>query len=149
MHESFELYRQYLEEKRSRFPPAIFEFAASVERHNLDSPHSLHDAWLSSMLVKENRRTHRPFEPRPSIELAMLGPRHDRDIILTYEGVSSYRVEGNRNPYNLADTFHGDVSCHEVRITEEGLIVHEIAFVSQSSIVVTCESFTCTEREHT
>lgn len=149
MHESFDLYRQYLEENRDRFPLAVFEFAANVERYSLDSPHSLHDAWLSSISVKENRSKHRPFEPRPSVELVLLGPKHDRDIILTYEGVSHYQIEGSRNPYNWAETFHGDLNSHEVRITEKGEIIHEIAFVSKSSVLVTCETFKCTERENT
>lgn len=149
MHESFDLYRHYLEENREKFPPAVFEFAASVERHNLDSPHSLHDAWVSSITVKENRKKQRPFEPRLTVELVMLGPMHDRDIILTYEGVTSYLIEGNKNPYNWADTIHGDVSCHEVRVTEEGLLVHKIEFVSQSRFVITCENLACNELDHT
>lgn len=149
MYESFDLYRRYLEKNRDRFPPAVFAFAANVERHSIDSPHSLHDAWLSSVSVKENRRTHRPFEPRPSVELVLLGPKHDREIILTYEGVSDYRIEGKRNPYNWAGTFHGDVNSHEVRITAKSQIIHEIAFASQTKVLVTCETYTCTERENT
>lgn len=149
MHENFDLYLQYLEAIKSKLPLQVFEFASNEERHNLHSAHSLHDAWLTSLTVKENRQTQRPFEPKPTVELVILGPKHDRDIILSYEGVFSYRVEGEQNAYNAADTFHGDLDRHEVRVSEDGLVVHEIEFVSRSRIIITCENFICTEREYT
>lgn len=143
---SFDLYRAYLETNRDSFPINVFEFAHDIERHTLSSPHSLHDSWLTSITVKENRKKHRPFEPKPSIELILLGQMHDRDIVLTYSGVASFFMTGNKNPYNWADTFLGDVSCHEVRLSETGLLVHEIEFVSDSRVLITCEAFECCEK---
>lgn len=149
MHKDFDLYLRYIEANKSRLTPEVYEFASSEERYNLNSAHSLHDAWLTSLTVKENRQSQRPFEPNPTIEIVMLGPMHDRDIVLRYQGVRSYRVEGNQNPYNWADTFHGDIANHEVSVAEDGCVVHEIEFVSRSRVVVICENFTCTEYKHT
>jgi hypothetical protein len=146
---SFDLYLEYLGENRARLPQNVFEFASNVERHTLNSPHSLHDSWLTSLTVKENRNKERPFEPQPTIELVLLGQMHDREIVLTYKGVTAYQIQGNKNPYNWTDTFQGDVSCHEVRINEQGMLVHEIEFVSNSRITITCKDFDCTENEYT
>lgn len=146
---SFQLYRDYLERNKERFPLSVFEFSYDLERHTLNSPHSLHDSWLTSITVRENRKGGRPFEPDPTIELILLGQMHDRDIVLTYRGIVSYVVTGNRNPYNYADTFLGDISCHEVRVTDAGFLMHEIEFVSDSRIIITCETFECVENEHT
>jgi len=148
MQESFVLYLQYLETIKATLPLQVFEFASNENRHNLDSAHSLHDAWLTSLTVKENRRAQRPFKPKPTIEIVLLGPQHDREIVLSYVNVSSYRVEGEPNCFNAADTLHGDVDRHEVRVSEDGLIVHEIKFSSRSSIIITCDNFACTEREY-
>ncbi|MEH6801072.1 MAG: hypothetical protein V7681_17425 [Halopseudomonas sabulinigri] len=149
MYENFDLYLQYLEAVKSDLPLQVFEFASDEKRHNLDSAHSLHDAWLTSLVVKENRNTQRPFEPKPTIELVLLGPQHDRDIVLSYVNVSSYRAESEQNCFNAADTLHGDVDLHEVRVSEGGLVVHEIKFSSCSRIIITCDNFICTEREYT
>lgn len=148
MHKSFDLYIEYLQKNKDRFPASVFNFATDIERHNLDSPHSLHDAWMESFAVKEKRQEERSLDASLAIELVLLGPMHDRDIILRYEGVVSYQIEGNKNPYNWSDTFHGDVSRHEVSISERGLICHEIEFASLSRIVIVCEHFSCVERLH-
>lgn len=148
MYESFKDYIQYMEENRIKFPSHVFEFATDVNRHNLDSPHSLHDAWMTSIKIKENRNPKRPFEPKPTIELELLGQKHDRAILLSYSGIESYTIKGLRNPFNWGDTYHGDISCHEVRVNDEGLLVHEILFVSESVIIIVCEDFQCSERLH-
>ncbi|SFM37402.1 hypothetical protein [Marinobacter zhejiangensis] len=149
MQKDFDSYLEYIEANRSRFSAAVYEFASSITRYDLNSPHSLHDAWLSSLTVKENRNSERPFELDTTIELVLLGPMHDREISLKYVGVQSYRFEGKQNPYNWADTFHGDISGHEVTATDDGSVVHEIEYVSGSRIVISCKDFACTEYEYT
>jgi hypothetical protein len=134
---------------KDRFPVQVYDFAIDVNRHNLDSPHSLHDSWMTSITIKENRNKERPFDPEPSIEIDLLGQMHDRDIILSYSDIESYQIKGLKNPYNWGDTYQGDVSCHEVRLNEEGLLIHEILFSSDSTITIVCKNFSCTERLHT
>ena len=91
----------------------MYDFAIDVNRHNLDSPHSLHDSWMASITIKENRSKERPFDSKPTIELVLLGQMHDRDITIRYLGVESYQMQGIKNPYNWGDTFQGDVSCNK------------------------------------
>ena len=148
MYDSFDDYIDYLNKHRKRFPAAVYDFASDVNRHNLNSPHSLHDSWMTSITIKENRNPKRPFNPKPTIEIVLLGQMHDRDLILTYENVQSYLIEGIKNSFNWKDTFQGDVMCHEVTLDESGHIAHEILFASESKITIVCESFMCQENMH-
>ena len=147
--ESFDAYVSYLEENRDSFPEHIYAFAADVNRHNLDSPHSLHDAWMTSITIQQNRNRSRPFGPEPTIEVVLLGQKHDRDIILRYKGVESYQIAGLRAALGGGDTFQGDVSRHEVRLGEAGLMVHEIEFSSNSRMEVVFRDLECIERLYT
>ena len=136
-----------MESNKDSFPNHVYEFATDVNRHSLDSPHSLHGSWMTSITIKENRRSKRPFDPSPTIEINLLGPMHDREIVLAYSGVEKYRVDGIKNQKNWRDTYQGDILCHQVTLYRSELITHEIQFASNSKIAITCISFTCTERE--
>ena len=74
---------------------------------------------------------------------------HDRDILLEYEAVEYYRLEGVKNPYNSGHTFHGDIACHEVTLNDSGLLIHEILMVSEAVIKDVFKNFKCSERVHT
>jgi hypothetical protein len=76
------------------------------------------------------------------VELVLLGQHHDRRIRLSYERVATYRLRGQSGLGSTVETYHGDVFTHEVRIAEEGRIVHEIAFVTGSTFIIECENFT-------
>lgn len=149
MNQSFDDYKKYMQKNKEKFPKHIYEFALDENRHTLDSPNSLHDSWMTSITIKENRDRAYPFEPQPTIEIKLLGQRRDRDIILSYWGIERYSIEGLKNPYNWGDTFQGDISCHEVKLSEQDLIIHEIQFVSNSKIIIVCRDFICSERLHT
>ncbi|RDH41256.1 hypothetical protein [Zooshikella ganghwensis] len=99
--------------------------------------------------IKETRNNSRPFKPRCNIVIELLGQLHDRDIILEYSGVESYSFNGLKNPYNWGDTYHGDVAFHEVRISENGLIYHEILLASEAKYYIECKGFKCIEKIHT
>lgn len=136
----FKKYLEYLETNKKNLPVDIYEFAKDENRHNLSSPHSLHDAWISSITIKENRNKERPFNPKPSIKIELLGPMHDRDIILSYFDVESYEIKGNKNRFNWGDTFHGDIDRHEIRLSES-LYEHTIWFHSDSVLKIKFRKF--------
>lgn len=136
----FKKYLEYLETIKKNLPLDIYEFARDENRHNPGSPHSLHDAWISSITIKENRNKERPFNSKPSIKIEILGPMHDRDIILTYIEVESYKIKGNKNPLNWGDTFHGDIDHHEIRLSES-LYEHIIWFHSDSILRIKFKKF--------
>ncbi len=142
---TFDSYRNYLESHKDEFPEHIYEFAANEERHNLTSPHSLHDSWLSALTIKEHRNTESESATLPDIELSLLGQMHDRKINISYVRVHSYSIVGTKNPYNWADTFHGDISSHAITLHSKSKFMHEILFSSGSKIQIEFEDFQCTE----
>ncbi|TMO76393.1 hypothetical protein [Pseudoalteromonas aurantia] len=148
MNSSFDEYISNLNSNRNNFPSELFEFAANTERYELNHPKSLHDAWVTSITIAENRNKVRPFEPSLSISLNLLGQQHDRDIFLNYLKVKSYELIGTENPFNYGDTFHGDVLTHEVSITGNGF-QHIIELRSGSTFKVTFADFNCVEKIYT
>jgi len=148
MNSSFDEYISNLNSNKDNFPNELFEFAANIERYELNHPQSLHDAWVTSITIAENRNNVRPFEPSLSISLNLLGQQHDRDIVLNYLNVKSYEVLGAENPFNYGDTFHGDVLTHEVSISGS-LFQHVLELRSGSTFKVTFEKFNCLEQVYT
>ena len=143
----FEKYLEYLETIKKDLPVNIYEFAKDENRQNLSSPHSLHDAWISSLTIKENRNKERPFNSKLSIKIELLGPMHDRDIILSYIEVESYEIKGNKNPFKWGDTFHGDIDRHEMRLSES-LYEHIIWFHSDSMLKIKFRKFEINENRY-
>ena len=141
----FKKYLEYLETIKENLSINIYEFAKDENRHNLSSPHSLRDAWISSITIKENRNKERPFNPKSSIIIELLGPKHDRNIILSYTEVESYEIKGHRNQFNWGDTFHGDIDRHEIRLTES-LYEHIIWFHSDSILRIKFRAFEIEEK---
>jgi hypothetical protein len=140
-------YLDYLQTIKNALPENIYAFASDEKYFMLNSPHSLHDAWLNSLEIRETRDKERVLEPIVGLTVKLLGQTHDRVIILEYEDVSEYRLEGRRDvpdgppDFRYGDTFHGDVFTHEIRLGKEGRIIHEIAFVTESSFLVECRKF--------
>jgi len=143
----FKKYLIYLEGIRESLPKHIYEFARDVNRHSLSSPHSLHDSWISSITIRENRNGTRPFNPKPSIEVVLLGPMHDRDIILIYSEIEFYEIRGNKNEFNWGDTFHGDINRHEIRL-KDNFFEHAIWLHSDSIIRIVFNEFELKEKMH-
>ncbi|MCB1591601.1 MAG: hypothetical protein KDI90_04025, partial [Alphaproteobacteria bacterium] len=113
-----------------------------------DSPHSLHDSWITSFQVNEVRNPERPFDPKVYIELHLLGPMHDRDFLLKYSCVEGYQLYGRKNKLNWADTFHGDILFHEFRLQNDRLFVHEMILRSDSKIQISSGDFSFLETLH-
>lgn len=140
MFDSFNEYIKYLEANKKEFPAHIYDFASNEEHHNLSSPHSLHDAWISSITIREVRSKTRPFDVKSMIEMVLLGPMHDRDIIIRYEDIHSYDIKANKNSYNYNDTFHGDILQHEILKNDDGLFAHRLLLGSDSMIEIVCSN---------
>ena len=121
MWESFDGYLALLNEWQGRLPKHVYDFAGDIERHNLTSPRSLHDAWVESITVSEHRNDERPFDARLQIQLVLLGPMHDRKFSLVYTGVARFELGGVSNQHNVNDTFHGDLLKHRVILDADGI----------------------------
>jgi len=81
--------------------------------------------------------------------MKLLGQMHDRYIILKYQRVAEYSLIGSEAELNSFNTFHGDLYTHEVRITKNDQVVHEVLFDNGNMIKIVCDTFSVTEQDIT
>ena len=143
----YDRYTRYLGTVQGHMPEHVFAFASDSRHFDLDSPTSLHDAWLESLSICESA-TGEGRSPRTTrIDIVLLGPQHDREILLRYENVARYRLSlENDGDRRFGPPSHGDLYTHEVRIEEDGMLVHELLFVDGGSMSITCRDLGHSER---
>ena len=127
-------YWAYLDSIKREMPDGVFAFAANSDNHDLIHPNSLHDSWLIRSTVTEHNdpRGDLPIQ----IEIILLGPRHDRDIHLSYGGVTHYRFSGEKPSRR-----HGDLLVHEMRAVGDNKFEHELYFSEGTSFLVGFSTF--------
>lgn len=112
-------YQAYLESIRTQLPAATYEFATMPWHYSPTDSRSLHDAWVDQVII----RTIPPLSPHAKhhtleIWLRLLGPQHDGYVELHYTNVHDYALPGH----------YGEWLYDEVRLSEEGSVIHEISF---------------------
>jgi hypothetical protein len=132
----FDPYFAYLATIQARLTEHVYAFAGDWAHYALDSPQSLHDAWLEELVLTEAAPSKSPQDRTIQLTLRLLGPMHDRVHVLQYYGVLGYRLEAG-----MTAGGHGDVLVHEVRLNELGVLVHEILFAAGARIVIECADF--------
>jgi hypothetical protein len=120
----FDAYFAYLVTVRDRMSEHVAAFAADPRHHSLTDRESLHDAWVDSVVVREDARGTRGEARSTAVEITLLGPFHDRIHVLRYAAVRRYELVGS-----AVVAGHGDVYAHEVRLAHDGVsIEHELLF---------------------
>jgi hypothetical protein len=138
----FDRYQKYLVTIEDKLPAHIYAFASDPKYYDLQSPTSLHDAWLEECTIKENGTGERNEIRMIEVHLTLLGPFHDRQIHLRYHGVSSYSFETLNHPENSRETLknHGDLYTHEIRLSPDGSLIHELLF-ERGTLLIECADF--------
>jgi hypothetical protein len=111
-------YREYLQTIASRLPIAAREFALADWHYNHADHRCPHDSWLEDVNVWVAAMGDRREKRRAQIRSRFLGAYHDGYLELVYSDVSSFCV----------DQGLGDWLYDEVRLSDEGSIIHEIEF---------------------
>ena len=135
----FTAYRNYLQSIEGKLPASAYEFAVAEWHYNPEAHACPHDAWVESLTVSEpcsgNRQEYRSLE----ISLRLLAAYHDGHIQITYKDVRSYSLN---TPVNFQATLigigHGDWLTDEIRLSESGLVIHEIEFSRGSRWLIEC-----------
>lgn len=136
----YQRYHRYLEEMKNLLDETVYEFASNSDHFDLRSPNSLHDAWLEEFRITENRNKN-SSDANISGVVTLLGPTHDRRIILEYAGVLAYNFYFDSKVLTSGGGLrHGDIYTHELRL-EEGVHVHEIIFARGHSFLIKFGSF--------
>lgn len=142
----FGRYAAYIAGVRDRFPEAIRSLVSESRYYDLSSAESLHDAHLVELTISEmpvDDKGEIPSSVR--IQICLNGPR--RKMKLEYRGVTRYVVRGE-NDFGYFDSFHSDLYTHEFRIEEGGAYIHEIAFVTASSIEISFQELAFSQEEY-
>lgn len=130
-------YWEYLAQIRDQMPDDIFNFASDTENHDLESPNSLHDAWLEWIKIGEESHPSNRKLRTIVVDARYLGPRHDRYIHMRYNGVSEYRFTNlSGSGDNRGTAPHGDLLVHEVTMVADGLFSHELVFSMGATFLV-------------
>ncbi len=138
----FDRYIEYIKTVRDSLPEHIYLFASNPAYFNLTSHSSLHDAWLENLIIQETASGDRHEFRGLEIKLSLLGPYHDRRIVLHYTGVKQYRCHAKAVSENLA---HGDVFTHEIQFVADGIFSHEILFQEGGTILIECTNIVHSE----
>lgn len=127
-------YCAYLESVKGHLPQSAYAFAVASWHYNSEDHRSPHDGWLESLIISEP-----PFGERKedrSIEIAarMLAAYHDGHIELKYSRVRSYSlVSGSKS-----EAGHGDWLFDEIRLSEQGGVLHEVEWSGGGSWLIEC-----------
>jgi hypothetical protein len=134
----FDEYFEYIESIRDKLSAEAHQFASNFEHYSLQGKASLHDACIQRIEIEESASGVRSEVRELGMRMQLLGPYHDRTLLISYDKVSMYAI-GARCGVSQP-VAHGDIFTHEVRISEDQQIVHEVFFTSGSTFCVTCRN---------
>lgn len=131
----WQAYRDYLVSVKDILPKSAYEFATAEWHYNFADHKALHDGWLEELIVREpatgERKQHRSLE----IFIRLFAAWHDGHIELTYKNVRSYSFG---KPADKLPN-HRDWLNDEIRVSENGLVLHEIVWES-GEWIIECEN---------
>lgn len=138
----FHSYQKYLLSIKDRLPAHVYTFASDEKYFDLRSPTSLHDAWLETCTIKESGTGNRNQIRMLEVHISLLGQFHDRRIHLSYRGVNSYSFKNQHGGDSSVgkEKNHGDLYTHEIRLSPDGLLIHELLF-ERGTFLIEFEEF--------
>jgi hypothetical protein len=132
--QAWQQYHAYLAAQRERFPASAYALATAPSHYDHNDPRCPHDAWVETLLIAEAAEGERQQFRSLGITLRLLGAYHDGHIQLTYDTVQAYTLH---KP--IANVLaHSDWLVDELRLSEQGQVVHEIVFASGARWLIEC-----------
>ncbi|MEM7430926.1 MAG: hypothetical protein AAF351_03185 [Pseudomonadota bacterium] len=131
-----------------KFPPNAFKLATSEWYFDFSNHRCPHDGWLNSVTIFEDATGDREAERRVGIETVLLGPYHDLLLTFRYQNVSNYSISGCDLDRSGG---HYNWRYDEFRLSEEGLLVHEIEWASileHGRWLIECEDVAYTDSHY-
>ena len=139
----FRAYYQYLESVKESLPSDAFTFASAPWHYDPMDHRCPHDAWVESLTIKEPSSGSGHEYRSVELLLRLLGAYHDGHIEIVYSGVKNYSLTTPAEPeYPRPNVGHGDWLVDEVRLSERGLVEHEIRFSQGGRWLIECKDVT-------
>ena len=120
---AFRRYSQYLASVKPRLPSSAYELATSGWYFDPRDHRCPHDAWLESLTIREDLCDSIHLPRCVEVAIRLLGAYHDGYIELHYPDVRAYSFGGKPATGGKG---HGDWLYDEFRLSENGLLLHEI-----------------------
>ncbi len=125
---TFEKYFKYLESVKEQFPKSAYQLATSEWYYDPRDPKCPHDSWLVNLSIGESGTGERNETRTNDISIKLLGAYHDGHIKLHYLKVKAYSLGHQPKVTATGESIqgHGDWLYDEFRLSENGLVLHEI-----------------------
>ncbi len=121
-------YREYLASISEKLPNSAREFALADWHYNFNDHRAPHDGWVNSVLIYESATGDRKQNRQIHIKISLLGAYHDGIIEIEYVNVANYKLGSSFSA-------HGDWLRDEIRLSEKGLVLHEIEIAGESWLI--------------
>jgi hypothetical protein len=131
-------YREYLQSVKERLPLSAFEFATAAWHYDYGDHRCPHDSWVESLTIDEPARGGRLEDRSLHISTRLLGAFHDGHLLLGYADVQMYSLESPK-----ARAGHGDWLVDEVRLSENGFVLHEVLLSNDNRWVIEAKDISC------
>lgn len=125
-------YESYLLSLKGRLPSETYEFAIADWHYDPRDRRCPHDAWVENFELAEISSGPRSEIRSLQLTVTLLGAYHDGNIKIEYRDVASCNVATKGGK-------HGDWLYDEVRISDCGLVIHEVE-LQNSHWMIECKS---------
>ena len=144
-------YKDYLETIKDKLPPDGYLIGSNYWRLGMSSPGNFHDSWVEKVVISEEPtegRRHRikAQHRRLDIFVRLLGSYWDRYHELHYFDVQSYALFFGPEDGERTAVPHSDWLIDEVRLSDNGYMIHEVEFRSGARWLIECKDFTYKEK---
>jgi hypothetical protein len=131
-------YRKYLQSVKERLSVTAFEFAAAAWHYDHSDHRCPHDSWVESFTIDEPAAGERSQDRSLRISTRLLGAFHDGHLLLGYADVQTYSLESAKGR-----TGHGDWLVDEIRLSDNGFVLHEVLFSNDSRWRIEAKDISC------
>ena len=121
-------YSEYFRLIRDKLPPQVKMFAEAEWHYDFKNPKCPHDSWVERVVITESSDGVAKADRGLEIHVTLLGAYHDGLIELLYLGVYSYQIRGRSGDRPRSLRPHGDWLIDEIRMSDDGHIIHEVEF---------------------
>jgi len=128
-------YERFLLDNKGRFPAEAFDYAIADWHYDPQDHRCPHDAWVESLCISETRQDGQS-KSKLSARILLLGAYHDGQIEISYSDLTEYNFSLHQEASSKHG--HGDWLIDEIRLSENGRLIHEIQFWPGSTWVVEC-----------
>jgi hypothetical protein len=127
-------YAVYLESIRDALPPGAQEFAEAAWHYDFFDERCPHDmSLLDLVLTGPPLPEASPGGPPPALTIRLLGSRRSGTLRLVYPQLRRFRLDPDSD--ESGQTRLGEVVADEVRLSDGGSVIHEIAFADATLVV--------------